>query len=322
MLKASESLIGLKVVGNYVVIKLIADGTFSRIYLTENQITQDLVAIKVAKEMDRTQEPVSPFATQCYSVFEGGVTEVHPSTLEVVREQQYAIGYSSTVCYVSVGDYSLRHGFPMYNMEFMKVPTLRTLLDDGIPISMSLLSHVCKNLEKQRMSIVRHHGDLKPEHIFAVEDNYSAFISPGRFDPLNCEEGRELDCAVTTAIYYPLMKPDDSLAFGIMLWEIACKQHPLLMPDNSDSRIVGDSVHAWAKQYENVGQYFLSPLRNIRRPAELVPDMPPYLEQVILTGLRLQIGSNGLIESGPGFNGFLEWQDALKNLIDRGITHI
>lgn len=321
MLKESETLIGLKFVGNYVVTKLIAEGTFSRIYLTEDEETQDLVAIKVAKEMNRTHEPTSPFATRCYNVVEGSVVEVHPSTLEVVREQQSAIGYSPSDCFISIGHYEERHGFPMYHMEFITLPTLRTLLIEGSPISVSLLSYICKKLEKIGVSIVQYHGDLKPEHIF-VEDNYSAFISPGRFDPLNCEEGRELDCAVTTAIYYPLMKPDDSLAFGIMLWEIACKQHPLLMPHDAGSTAIGDSVRAWAKRYENVGQYFLSPLRNIRRPAELVPGMPPHLEQVLLKGMRLQVGVNGLIETGPGFESFSEWQDALQNLIDLGITHL
>ncbi len=323
MLKDSETLIGLRA-GSYVVKSVIADGTYSRLYLTELHSDEtDRQVIKVAKEAQYENPVYSPFQTRCYTIIEGAVLPVNPSTSEILREQQRAIAYSHHPTFVDVGPYSDEDELPMYSMQFISEPTLRSRLNEGRGIDLLFLANLAERLEKQRTrSPVKVHGDLKPEHIFLVEDRYITLIDPGCFIPMNCAEGTLLDCVVTTPIYYPLLQPDDLLAFGIVMWEVACKQHPMLMPDDADPRVVGDSVRAWAKRYENVGQYFLSPIVNIRRPAEIVADMPPHLEQVLLKGLRLQIGANGLIETGPGFESFPEWQDAIQNLIDRGITHL
>lgn len=322
MLKASETLVGLEVVDNYVVKAEIADGMYSRMFLAENERDDDRVAVKVAKELEGPTGARSHSQTRTYAVVEGGVLDVHPDTALVLALENHSMQFGYYDCYPWFERYEARHGLPMYPMAFIEAPTIREVLDRGESISLDFCARLFKLMAKQQIEAAdRCHGDLKPEHIFAVEGP-PRFIDPGWFGPLNCREGQGLDCVLSTPAYYPLMKPDDSLALGILMWEVACKQHPLLIPEDAGSPAIGDSVRAWAKRYENVGQYFLSPIVNIRRPAELVPGMPPHLEQTLLKGMRLQVGSNGLIETGPGFGSFSEWQDAIQNLIDRGLTHI
>ncbi|MFN8657779.1 MAG: hypothetical protein U0105_15675 [Candidatus Obscuribacterales bacterium] len=322
MLKASETLVGLKVVGNFVCKAEIADGTYSRIFLAENQNDGTRVAVKIAKELDRPTTVKSQFQTRTHAITEGAVITVHPDTALVLSLQNRSMQYGYYGCYPWISHYEVRQGLPMYPMDVIEAPTIRELLNRAELVPVSSFVQLFGLLSKQQSrNASEYHGDLKPEHIF-IGDQAPRLIDPGWFGPLHCDEGQGLDCALTTPIYYPLLKPDDLLAFGIVMWEVACKQHPMLMPEDSGSPAIGDSVRDWAKRYENVGQYFLSPIVNIRRPAEIVADMPPHLEQVLLKGLRLQIGANGLIETGPGFESFPEWQDAIQNLIDRGITHL
>lgn len=306
----------------------ISDGAFSWLYFAEpnpGSDNQSPAVFKIAKSDEFVTSDDLPFRTQCLTVTEGGVFKVRPET-DILLYNEVGSIYASVACrYVHAsGLQRVREaGIAYYVMEYLPEATLRQTLENDQTVSVEFLIDLMKPLEKIRLrEESRFHGDLKPEHIFITWQG-ARLIDPGFVGRIDCAEGRALDCVITTPIYYPFLKPDDLFAFGVIFWEIACRQQPLLSIEPvASSSAVGETVRQWVRRYENVGQHFLSPILQLQRPTTIKPDMPPSLEQVLLKGLRLQVGAAGLIEVGSGFEDFDQWRDALQGLIVQGITHL
>src|SRR5262249_6315942 len=145
-------------------------------------------------------------------------------------------------------------------------------------------------------------------------------LDPGYFGAVDCQEGASLCCAITTSGYYPLLEPDDLFAFGIMLWEFVCQKHPLEVQDGSQPGQIGPGLESWVRSRENVGQFSLQPMLQLRRPSELVPGMLPELEAVLLTGMGLGLDHAARLERAPGFKSFGDLAASLEPLLGRNLS--
>jgi serine/threonine protein kinase len=170
----------------------------------------------------------------------------------------------------------------------------------------------------------KHHGDVKPENIVVTKSGIK-LIDPGHFGPLDCAEGNLNRCVVTTPAYYPLLTPDDLFAMGIILWEIACRSHPMdgvAYSGAIDKSNLGQGLVDWVRGRELVGQYYLSPILGVRRPSDLRSDMPGALENVLLKALRLRINPDNKFDKDAGFASLADLASALRNVIAEGVRQL
>ena len=332
MTSSTITLIGMEV-GYLLVESLIADGPFSTVYLARGMKSGEPHALKVAKareldgEIDTAAHLVDPFRSQALAIGEGVCTSVNPDTKILLNSQLVELKYSSSASFVSISPQIELPQSEVISMDYLGASTLRKAMD--APVSVAHLVKLARGLAAYHRRIAKMgggaHGDIKPENIMVVPDFGFVLIDPGFFGLIDCAEGDGLKCAVTTPVYYPFLQPDDIYAFGIILWEIACKQHPLLIAKDgtkgtqSGGSQTGESIHKWVRRYENVGQYFLSPITNLRRPTSINPTITPALEAILLKALRLQLGSDGLLESGEGYASFSEFESALTKLAETGV---
>lgn len=129
-------------------------------------------------------------------------------------------------------------------------------------------------------------------------------------------------CSNTTA-YYPLLVPDDLLAFGIMLWEIATKQHPLFPKETDATDVrVGSDLTEWVETYRSTGQYYIGEILRLRRPSEIMPNVSPYLENILLKSLQLKLNSDNTIVKDEGYTNYSEMRDSLMSLQENGLDRL
>lgn len=310
--------VGLEV-DNFLIEELIGEGVYSWIYLGTSIANQESKVFKVAKPHDLigiTDNKKSN--TEALFVYSGGIANVHPNTKQLLLQQAQKLDTCRSPQLVEVFDFVSEPDMAYYKMEYVQGKSVRELMIlDALPIS--LLIEIAKGLSLlSEIPGFDYHGDIKPDNIL-VDSNKVRFIDPGYFGPIDCQEGEDLQCMVTTSTYYPLLKPDDLFAFGIMLWEIACKQHPLgqSSQENQTSK-TGPKLEKLVASYENVGQYYLSPILNLTRPREIHPAISDELEKILLKAMRLDASSaSGQLELADGYQSFEELARDLEKLTEQ-----
>ena len=310
--------------GQFVLSEQIASGPYSRSFLARRGDTDEFSVFKVAKsqsECARTSENI--FQTESRVVMEGGTAVVHPNCSKLLKAQYHRLKHSSMPPFVKTFDNMEISGSSAYSMEFLGRKSVRQ--EESVPTK--LLAKLARELHEFSVEYPElYHGDIKPENMILHGEGEAAaihLIDPGFYGELMCEEGLDFNIAVTTPIYYPFMRPDDLLAFGIVLWELACGQHPLdpaLLEGPIDN--IGETLKQWTKQYENVGQYFLSPITHLRLPGKTNPAIGAGLEAFLLQAIRLQVDADGLLQCGPGFESFEEFADVLEQLADQNVLSL
>lgn len=317
----TTSLVGLNF-EDYQVEKLLSDGRFAWVYKARDMLTDgEASVLKIAKPPELIQPHANPFQTSCLSVQEGFVAEIVPDTSWLLREMRHIMVMATHCEWVPGGRFFAQAALPYFSEVLLDGPTLRECMESQSPLSIQLFAEIARSLNCRPCRCELQHGDVKPDNVIITPDT-PWWINPGYYGTMKTAGNDFLECVVTTPIYNPFLKPDDLFSFGVMLWEASCRQHPLLIAADGSPTRVGDTVHKWVRSYENVGQYFLSPLLNLRRPIELNPDIAPDLENVLLQGLRLQLSETGLIERGPGFESFEQWRTALAKLQTLGLVNV
>ena len=315
MVREQTTWIGVRV-GDCLIEDRIADGRFSSVYRGTKLAGSSRKAFKVAKSSDVTDPGAgrSQWATAALTIFEGGVTPVRPDSHQILAFQGHKLEACNDPALPTVEEMVSGEGLSYFRMEFLPGQSLRQLLRLG-QASIKTFLEIARALARLHENpAFGYHGDLKPDNIL-VSPSGVRLLDPGYFGKLDCQEGRDLTCAITTPGYYPFMEPDDLFALGIMLWESVCRQHPLVGTGDSRAEKVTAKLQSWVQSYENVGQYFLSPILRLRRPSELVPGIPPEVEQVLLTGMRLSLDQTGRLERAPGFQRFTDLAESLEPLL-------
>ncbi len=301
-------------VGDHVIEKQLGDGTFFWVYQGTDSYGQKMI-FKVAKPDEYVDKVVEPNVdtTEAKFVYTGAVMNVRPHANALLEDQVARFERVSDQCLVKTSNVGEIAGLPYVTMPFIEGTNLRSLANANKVHAKFLLNFLLTMERLSSNSGFTYHGDLKPENIIVGGDRIT-ILDPGFFGVINCQEGASLQCAVTTTLYYPLLEPNDLLAFGILLWEIALGQHPFNTA-GSDDTAIGEDVKAWISTYEAVGQYFLSPLANIRRPSRIKKGLNAQFENLLLKGLHLRIDEAGTIRRGESFKSFGEFARALKALL-------
>lgn len=311
--------IGLKV-GGYIIDSVINDGPFSSVYKGLSVTGSEEAAFKVAKPPEYLEKDDQDLITrtQAKAIYEGRVANVSPDARDLLiayydKTQEcyhpalapiYDVADESDVCYLQ--------------MDFLPGQTLRQLMDEG-PLPVEAFIEIASHLDDLSKTTFEYHGDVRPDNI-VVTENGIKLVDCGYFGELHCQEGSDLDCAVTNHYYYPMLEADDVFAFGMMLWEAALGQHPLTYDGEPQEN--GESLMNWIAAYEAIGQHYLSPLRYIKSPRTLSPKMNPLMEEIILHSMGLKLGKEGRLERGSHKADYHEVIKTLRELKKKDIVHV
>lgn len=191
-------------------------------------------------------------------------------------------------------------------LEEVPGKTLRACLDDREPPSFEWFLELGATLSRlQKSGRLPYHGDLKPENVIVTPEGGAVLIDPTSGIPP--EQGR-----VTTPGYYPLLTPDDRPAFALMLIE-AMTGVALIQDDPPyPAQAVSPVFEAWMAGLRALGrERFARALRHIPRLEDMSLFLSADLGSVLLRGLYLRRGEDGLLGVDPGYPG---WDDFLADL--------
>jgi serine/threonine protein kinase len=323
------SWVGLAV-GEFVIRELLGEGSYSWVFKAVHADGFTTRAIKVAKPPEAVAEggPTSCVPTDAVWQAAGQVVSLNPETEQLLCLQAKKLQSISDPGIVAVEEVSVRPGSCYYRMPVLGGSTLRRYMSAGpCPIGIFLDMAQCLSRINDKDTF-GYHGDLKPENIMVTPSGV-VLIDPGYFGTLETYRGTvrnpTTNCAVATTIYYPYLKPDDLLAFGLMLWETACRDHPLAARSNSsdfDRKSIGDDLWDIVRSQELEGRYYLSSILGVIPPSIVRPGTPKEIEEVLMKGLRLKLDADGKLNACPGFKNFAEFAEALNQLVKKNIRYI
>jgi serine/threonine protein kinase len=320
----SKTKLGCTVDG-YIIDTLLGEGPYSWVYAGMHNTDRSIGAFKFAKPMalSGTAPESVGGSTRALMFTTGGVGEVHPDPSELLALQTQKLQDTHDPSLVAVNPLVIKGGECYVKMVYIGGQTLAEMSQRG-PVPLSVLVDLTKSIDRlSHNPNFNYHGDLKPQNIMVDAHARIRLIDPGYFGPMDCREGRFDECIVTTPAYYPLLTPDDLLALGLLLWEIACKIHPLdgsRSLNKMDLSKVDEDLVRWVTTRQNVGQHFLVPLLQTERPSQVRPTLPPEVDDVLLKSIRLRITSSNKLHRDPGFENFSALAEALNGLIQLGIT--
>jgi serine/threonine protein kinase len=304
---------------------LIGEGGYSWIYKGINKDLINRRAFKIAKPADLVgQRPTTGYGSRALIYVTGGTVDVSVDTSQLLSLQSNRMMDAADTSLVSIEEFGIERGLSFCRMEILEGQTLRNMIDAG-PVPVSLFLNLAQSM--QRLAANKkflYHGDLKPENIMVTAGGIK-ILDAGYFGPIDTKNGEVDKCMVTTPEYYPHLTPDDLYALGIMIWEAACRVHPLSAGGDStysDMSKIGPDLKSWVRHREMVGQYFLSPILECGRPADVRPGLPEDVEQLCLRGLHLRVDNEGKLDRGPGFASFDELISALRDLMDKNIRQL
>lgn len=333
-----------KTVEGYRIERLLGGGTYSVVYGAVRPSDGQRKVFKVAKAPSQIThpDPSDIMPTQALSFHSGGgIARIKPDTYALLAAQGRKLCAVKDPALVEVEKLVYEKEMCYLCMEFIEGRPLSQLMK-GHPLSLTVFGDLARSLDRlSKMPGWGTHGDLKPDNIMVTASGVK-ILDPGHFGKLHGASG-EVDCVVTTPAYYPLLKPDDLWAFGILLWHAALKRHPLYTLIDEQISIeageqqadanadtgpaviasnVGEKLLGFIRSRQNLGQHILDPLLQLRRPREIRPEVSETLEIVMLTGMRLQVLPSGRLELAEGYSGFAEFATALEQLLDKGIEFI
>lgn len=221
-------------------------------------------------------------------------------------------------------------GLSFYQMPFVRGITLREMLSLRAPNDrLDILPDLVKCAQTLgRLSISQgfYHGNLKPSNILITDDNI-VLTDPGYFGPLKCATGLVEHGMVSSTAYYPLLVPDDLLALGIILFETMTGLHPfasdkmLIAVDEQPGQSLLDSELIDEINFKrSILEPYLTPLLQLKRPLSIAPWLTTAQETLILKGLRLCLGDDGLLHKDKGFGDYAEFASSVWTLASQELA--
>lgn len=325
MVKQEMNWVGLTV-GNFVIEDQIGEGAFSWVHKGVHEAGLFAKAFKIAKpaELVSTPDTSDWFKSQALAFLTGYIADIHPDPAEVIALQAEKLQTASDPALISVENLVRTQGTCLYDMELIEGLTLREVIEAG-HVQLEVFVRIARAMARLTANAsFQYHGDLKPENILVTHSGIT-LIDPGHFGALECAEGNIDGCAITTPAYYPFLKPNDLLALGLILWETATGEHPLRSPGDSseaDPASIGKQLLAQVRVCESSGNFHYSGILNVRRLADIFPDINPDLSDLLLKALGLQSTPQHILEQGPCYESFGALADALSDLMTAGIPHL
>lgn len=250
----------------------------------------------------------------------GGIKVVEPDCNELLLHQiEFLKAWRNIegVVKIDEGGNGNGNGKTQYRMEYLLGTTARDAFVTGSFSADMFLELLAIVVAIENSPTFNYHGDLKPENIMCTDKGIK-LIDPGYFGPLNTIYGREPRVPVTTAIYYPLLKPDDVLALGILLWECVLSLHPFMhgnVDDESyDESLISAELLGEVAKKERVGQHIYSAILSLKLPGNLRSDMTEAMERFLLKALRLKLNEEGKLAPDSGFGTAAEFRNSFAEL--------
>lgn len=300
-------------VDGYKLEALLGDGAFSWVYRAVSEDGSQVRAIKIAKPDGYVSDPNKGDweKSQALRFTTGGVAGVVPDSEQLLAFQAEKMQAVGDPVFPLIDQFVMTGDKCYCRMELVSGRTLREVMAAG-EVAMSQMVEVLRALQRlEDHPKFQYHGDLKPENILLSSDRVR-LIDPGYFGPLDCADGAAASCVVSTPAYYPMLRPDDLFAMGLILWEVVCGVHPLA-GGGQEEMSAGEELRKFVRQKELVGQYFLTPLLRMSRPSVTVRGMDQRLEQFLLKALRLKTIAENRFELSDGFSSFASMADALRD---------
>ena len=325
-------------IGNYTIQELVGEGTFSFVFKSLDRLTQTERAIKVPKEeaanpeFTRDSHPVGtmaahePVPTQVfvkkpdrYSPQEASPYSIHK--IQIARTRSV-----SEQGLVSIDDYSLEKDRVFSVMPLIAGKTFRQYMRSG-PVPVAVLRNLALTLQRlNNNQEFGYHGDVKPENM-VVTNSGVILVDCGFFGATeygDTEDDRK-SLIVTTPRYYPHLKADDLLAFGLILWEVACRK-PLLTgvsySRDFDLKRVTEELLDVVHKEENLGNFHFSQIIKTEKPSQLRGGLPAIVEHILLRAVRLNFTDDDKLDLSPGYDSFEEIADDLRLISQEGIHYL
>lgn len=316
-------------VDGFTVEGLLGQGLYSWVYSCTNADHQRR-ALKAAKpEADVSTGICATFAfpTQAWAEHTGSMGEVQPDANELLALQLRRMRDVKTRGMPRILSSLSVPGMTYYTMEFISGINLRRLMEKG-KVKTSTMIALGETLEALLDDpTFKYHGDIKPENIM-VDGDQVTILDPGYFGALRTKEGSGYNVAVTTPSYYPELRPNDQLAFGMTLWEVATRRHPLssagyAVHDQTigfDEKTHGVDLKKYIESFRFNGRdRFVLAFYNVASPSKTRADLPPAQEEFLLRAIGLRQDDKQRIDAGKPFVSIAEMNDALRQLLKSGV---
>ncbi len=228
--------------GEYEFHRLIGAGAFAQVFEGVHRQTGERRAFKVArsKPLRKPGETRPVYSTEALVGVTGCFLHADVDPAIVLRAQFEKLRVAGADVYPQVdGMVECDGGRPAIAMEFLRGANLRDLIvRHAVPDELPLV--LVRTLARLENSGQRH-GDLKPENIFWTNGRV-VLLDPGFDGSLPGEEGPTEHVTVTTRAYYPLIRPDDIMAFGIVLLELVTGTNPFAETNRIEEGLLSPSL--------------------------------------------------------------------------------
>lgn len=265
-------------------------------------------AFKVSKPRDFVLRGMRTGAicTKALKFRTNGVTETVPDAQELLNLEYEKFSQRKLSCLPNYYGIASSDNLTYLQMEYLQGETLQSMIDSG-RADISSVQKAAVSLSKLLSSGLPYHGDLNAENIFIERDDVK-LLDPGHFGELRLADGSFAGVMVTTPQYYPLFKPDDVLALGLIAWQIVLG-NPLIERELRDSASKGRALETnlagetleWLQSLEIVGNFYVSALRSMPLPSRVKAEITDQQEAVLLRALRLGLNEQGKIVRSEGY---------------------
>ncbi|MBX9948755.1 MAG: hypothetical protein K2Y39_06320 [Candidatus Obscuribacterales bacterium] len=306
-------------VEQYSIDALIGEGSFAWLYRGVNE-SGEKRAFKVAKPNEFVLNGMATgfICTKALKFRTNGIGEAIPDAKELLNLEFDKFSKRDLPCLPKYFSKVAHEGLAYLQMELLEGATLLQLIENGqFGLSSPALTAVRQAglaLSALFESGLPYHGDLTPGNIFLSQGGVK-ILDPGHFGELKMADGTIKGVFVTTPEFYPLLRPDDVLALGLMAWH-AVMGKPLIERDSrylcgvDTNQIISREVYDWLDSQENMGNFYLSALRALFLPRD--KGCSPEQEAILLKALRFALNSEGKIVRDPGYESPVQLAEALS----------
>ncbi|MBY0547598.1 MAG: hypothetical protein K2W95_09915 [Candidatus Obscuribacterales bacterium] len=249
---------------------------------------------KVAKGASELDDDVTQESSCGLLLMTGSFTGIRPNTNELLKiefRKLAGLACASIPSRISLTTDKTARAYMM--MKYVPGNSLRSVIESG-KADLSTMCAVAESVQSLLGAGIDYHGDLKPENICITTSGAPVIFDVGYFGALQTDAGLLENCAITTPLYYPSLRPNDLFAFACILWEALLQVHPLRSKAGSSLRC-SDNLSQHLQIASQTGSSLIRGLGSIPRPKDIKPDISCELEVVLLKALGLSISGDELI---------------------------
>lgn len=303
-------------IGEYILHNKIGEGAFAEVFRGVNPDTGEARAFKIARreiqETDNPEKTRREWETKALMCVTGTNLRVDIDNDAFLAMQFASLKQVGEPVYPRVDAVLTLNGRTAIQMELLEGPTLRDLMQRG-GVSYDIVLKLAQTLV--RLEQTGHsHGDLKPENI-VVCGGRVVLLDPGFFGKLRLANGSFQRVKVTTPQYYPLLEPDDMMAFGWILVELATGRNPLGINGRTfEPRLVRRDLAEKVADLNRGNIYYFDPVCELSSRTALGEKLASApLRQIISKALGLELGI--YLGEGPRYRDFAALEADLRQTV-------